>query len=715
MIAGLVGGFSDASPTGANPLDHMLVGLGIAVVAWVAASAPWWVLGAIASATMLVSGDPWVAVLALSSFVLAIAIGLRQRDQSSLRVLSAGLTLNALVRAQFHGFFAATAIVGSIVVALLFATAVRRRPRRVRRVVWALLGTTMGIVVIALAGAFIAVLGARTPLRDGNRAARQGLSAVNRGDYTAAADHFASAEAAFRRADDHFTAPWAQLSRVVPVLAQHMATGREVSAGAQQASATMTATLHTIDIGSVKVHGGRIDLAAVAALQRPIGELQQALGDLTAAVDQAASPWLVAPVQRELGSLHKELDKNQVRLDNAAAAIEVAPALLGAQGTRHYLVLFTTPAEARGVSGLPGNFAELTVTNGRISMTRFARLSALNLGGSHDRYVTCCAEFVRRYGRFGFDNPTTGAVASYVWSNITLSPDFPTVAKLAMDLYPQSGGDHLDGVMMMDPFTLQTMLAYTGPVTVEGWAQPLTSKNAAKFLLVDQYVIPSSAQRADLLEQAARTTLQKLLAGSLPSPVRLAHDLGPLVAEGRLRFWTPQPAEADMLERTHLAGGFPTPPNGDGAALVVANAGPNKLTGYLERSVQRSSVTDPTSHITNDTYAITFTSTAPTSGLPKYVTGTPVKGPVGTNRLFTCFYSPLSMTSATVDGATVGMETDTELGWKVYCRYIDVEPQKSTTLTIHLQGVVGSAGHTPSLVKWVQPLVLPQAWTDLPG
>jgi hypothetical protein len=313
---------------------------------------------------------------------------------------------------------------------------------------------------------------------------------------------------------------------------------------------------------------------------------------------------------------------------------------------------------------------------------------------------------VRRYGRFGFDVPPDGRVAEFVWSNITLSPDFPTVAKLAIELYPQSGGKPIDGVMMMDPFTLQAMLAYTGPITVDGWDEPLTSTNAAQFLLIDQYLIPTTAERADLLAQAARTTLQRLLSGSLPSPVRLAHDLGPLVAEGRLRFWTPQPAEADMLDRTHLSGRFPQLNGNDGGGLVLANAGPNKLTGYLGRSVTRATSFDTSTGLTHDTYTITLTNHAPPSGLPMYVTGTPVSGPVGTNRLFACLYTPLSMVKATLDGKRVGMETDTELGWKVHCRYVDVEPQRSITLTVELQGRVDNP--TDAFVEWVQPLVLSQ-------
>jgi hypothetical protein len=279
-----------------------------------------------------------------------------------------------------------------------------------------------------------------------------------------------------------------------------------------------------------------------------------------------------------------------------------------------------------------------------------------------------------------------------------------------MDLYPQSGGTEVDGVMMMDPYAIQALLAYTGPIQVDGRTEPLTATNAAQFLLVDQYLIPTTAQRADLLAQAAETTFTRLLAGSLPSPGRLAKDLGPLVAEGRIRFWSDRPAESEMLDRTHLSGRFPQTDGADGAALVVANAGANKLSGYLSRSVDRTTTFDAATGLTHDTYTVTLASDAPTSGLPDTVAGIPESGPRGTNRLYTCLYSPLELAKVTIDGQPSTMETGIELGWNVFCRYIDVRPQSSVTMTVELKGRL--ARPDAPFTRWVQPLVLPQTWTD---
>ena len=43
--------------------------------------------------------------------------------------------------------------------------------------------------------------------------------------------------------------------------------------------------------------------------------------------------------------------------------------MLGADGTRHYLIAFMTPSESRGYDGLIGSYGLLTAEAGHISLT----------------------------------------------------------------------------------------------------------------------------------------------------------------------------------------------------------------------------------------------------------------------------------------------------------------------------------------------------------
>jgi hypothetical protein len=86
---------------------------------------------------------------------------------------------------------------------------------------------------------------------------------------------------------------------------------------------------------------------------------------------------LVAPWQSKLSTLQRDIARNAIRVDNASLAVQVAPDMLGGSGPRHYFVAFTTPAEARGLGGFMGNWAEITFDNGVITVTRVGRTGDL--------------------------------------------------------------------------------------------------------------------------------------------------------------------------------------------------------------------------------------------------------------------------------------------------------------------------------------------------
>ncbi len=138
-------------------------------------------------------------------------------------------------------------------------------------------------------------------------------------------------------------------------------------------------------------------------------------------VAAARSPWLVTPVANRIDRLDAQIDVAMPDAEMALTAIDVAPGMLGADGPQRYLVLFTTPVEARGRVGFPGNYAELLVDNGKLSMPRFGRISELEQEGipGDQRTLSGPPDYVARYTRFD---------VAATWRNITMSPDFVEVA-----------------------------------------------------------------------------------------------------------------------------------------------------------------------------------------------------------------------------------------------------------------------------------------------
>ena len=91
-----------------------------------------------------------------------------------------------------------------------------------------------------------------------------------------------------------------------------------------------------------------------------------------------------------------------------------------------YLVLFTTPSEARGLGGFAGNYAEITVDDGAFAMTAFGRVGDLELAGvAAGARITGPESFLAQYGRFGFDKDGNGLVGSAAWRNLTDDAPLP--------------------------------------------------------------------------------------------------------------------------------------------------------------------------------------------------------------------------------------------------------------------------------------------------
>ncbi len=71
--------------------------------------------------------------------------------------------------------------------------------------------------------------------------------------------------------------------------------------------------------------------------------------------------------------------------------------------------------------------------------------------------MTGPADWLEQWGRYGFTNGPGGSTSETPWSNVTISPVFPSTAQVVEELLPQSGGGEVDGVFAMDPQVLQVV------------------------------------------------------------------------------------------------------------------------------------------------------------------------------------------------------------------------------------------------------------------
>ena len=284
-----------------------------------------------------------------------------------------------------------------------------------------------------------------------------------------------------------------------------------------------------------------------------------------------------------------------------------------------------------------------------------------------------------------------------------MTPDFPTVAEIAADLYLQTTGTQVDGVIAMDPEVVTQLLRYTGPVSIPSLGREVSADDALPFLLRDQYIVDvPDDQRADGLAEAATSAFAGLITGQLPDPIELARDLGPLTGERRLLVWSAHPDEQEMIEGVGISGAIPPLDGADGLAFTVSNAGGSKIDTFLTRWARSTSSTDPDTGVTSRTVSIELQNDAPAEGLPRYVIGNRAGQPDGTSSLWLSIYSPLGVDRLTVDGSEVGFEAGTEEGWNVYRVRVDIPSTSTATIEASLSGTV--ADPSAEAVTWVQPM-----------
>ena len=496
------------------------------------------------------------------------------------------------------------------------------------------------------------------------------------------------------------------MAGAVPIAAHYQRAVGDMSRSGAEALSVVSEALAEINLDTLRPADGQFDLEALAALDAPLTRVRDALVDLKSTADESRSVWLVDRATYELDDFATSVDEHLPSINDALHAIRLAPEMLGADGRRTYLLVFTTPSESRGLGGFIGSYGELQVDDGTLTLGEFGRAQDLEprIQAAGAR-VTDQDEFLEQYGRFGFDadGTGTGLVGDSSLRNLAMTPDFPTVAEIAADLYLQTTGTHVDGVIAMDPQVVTQLLRYSGPVFIPSLGREVSADDTLPFLLRDQYIVDvPDDQRADGLAEAATSAFTGLIAGQLPDPIELARDLGPLTGERRLLVWSAHPDEQEMIEGVGIGGAIPPLDGADGLAFTVSNAGGSKIDTFLTRGVRSTSSTDADTGVTSRTVAIELQNEAPAEGLPRYVIGNRAGQPDGTSSLWLSIYSPLGMDRLTVDGTEVGFEAGEEAGWNVYRVRVDIPSASTASIEATMSGTLADPSAEP--VTWVQPM-----------
>ena len=248
-------------------------------------------------------------------------------------------------------------------------------------------------------------------------------------------------------------------------------------------------------------------------------------------VDLGPSEALVGPVKSARDKFVRRLDKAKQSLADADALAAGMAKLL--RGPSTYLVLAANNAEMRSGSGTLLSAGILTVQDGKFSLGDMRPTGDLILPAGAVPVPGALAAL------WGFADPTQDL------RNLATSPRFDVNAPLAAQMWKTLTGQQVDGVLALDPVTLQALIAAEGPVTVDG--VELNAGNVVRYILHDQY---KDAQATDPIQNARRDRLSAIAKAVIDAfnernwqPSTMLKELSSAVDGRHILAWSSDPVE----------------------------------------------------------------------------------------------------------------------------------------------------------------------------
>jgi hypothetical protein len=538
----------------------------------------------------------------------------------------------------------------------------------------------LSLVILALLGlglTALTLLRVANPLREGRDALQRGQSALLHGNGAAGAA-FDEAGVAFERARQATEGVVGRLSRMVPIVGGNAQVADALAlagADAAEAGGHLADAVSGLPGGfeALAPRRGAIPLHALAGIVPDVsaaaGLIEGGLFDL----QQSPGGLLLSPVASARVQALDTFGSASGTLRSASGLLEVLPDLAGAHRPTHYFFGAANPAELRGTGGLIGAFAIVTLDHGRFDISQFQPIQVL-----HDlpaeRLPAPNPDFRANYDQFG---------GAGDWSNINMTPDFPSAARAIKVLYERNTGRSIDGVMVADPVALQSLLKVTGPADVPGLHTVIDAQNVVAFTEQRAYsLFRTSTERKVVLGLAASSVLNQFL-GMAGKGAERVQALAESASAGHLVLYADDPRVERGLRTAGVAGGLTVPAGGgDALSVIVNSASGSKIDYWSTRSISYRVKLQPGGDATAAT-DVTLRNGAPTHGEPRYVIG-PFPGiglkPGDARSLVSIYCAPgCRGFDSTRDGRPVEVRLGSELGFRWYQDYPTLHSKASST------------------------------------
>jgi hypothetical protein len=299
------------------------------------------------------------------------------------------------------------------------------------------------------------------------------------------------------------------------------------------------------------------------------------------AVARAAASWERVPLEQLPATLQNRVQSTPLLLQAARDSLELAlvlPDLVGVNGSRTYLILVQNPDELRATGGFITAAGTITFEDGALEEWSIGDSTLMD--DFEAGPYPAPPEPLKRYMGLGL----------WVLRDTNWSPDFPTTAEVAEELYTLAQGEDVDGVIAITPSLFQYVLAALGPLQVEGTPEAVTSDTIVQYFRdawsPREAINKEWQERKTLyMKHLAQALLDRLQAGIdqavLPD---LVQQVFRALNERHLLVVVDNEKAAHILARRGWDGAV-RPGNRDFLMVVDSNVGYNKANASIEQQV----------------------------------------------------------------------------------------------------------------------------------
>lgn len=429
------------------------------------------------------------------------------------------------------------------------------KPRKRKRRIWPWIVVPLVLIIVAVGVAAFTLYQQAMDVRDSLQQAKSKIAAVmpiiESGDTSQLDQVSADVLALTTHADEIVNNPLWTFAAQVPLVGANISAVSETTQAThilvRDAMPVALQLLSTLDLKNLKLDGGGFNLDPLRAAGPMLPAINAAFADAKSHIDTIDTDAILPFVNENISQLVDIVDQATPALAVVEKYLPTILTLLGGDGPRDYAVLFQNNAEIRATGGNPGTSAILHVDNGQISMRDDWEVLAFAARG----YAGTGLGPIEPAEKADlFESDTLGYVQNY-----TRFPDFRDTGVAISQLWTESTGTELQGVISIDPVLLSYMLALAGPVTVEGESEQITADNAVQLLLSDAYErFGDDSSASDLyFGKVAAAVFSHVLGGNW-DPLAMLEVFQRGISEQRFWLWFPDETTEAMAAEFNATG-----------------------------------------------------------------------------------------------------------------------------------------------------------------